>query len=107
MIPSGTDHGTDPLTPRNRTSIRSDPPCYAFVRRLDAPRELAEQFLRPWRIIGQHVTQVVFGHTTELRVRGRDDRGRTRLVEEQPHLAHPVAGTKARERDPVRRRSAP
>src|SRR5438552_17415155 len=26
-IPSGTDHGTDPLTPRNLTRIRSHLPC--------------------------------------------------------------------------------
>src|SRR4051812_5963593 len=55
MMPSGTDHGTEPRTPLNRTRIRSDSPGDPLVRRLDAARQLTQQFFGPLRIFRQHV----------------------------------------------------
>src|SRR3954454_11292187 len=92
MMPSGTDQGTDPRTPRNRTRIASGPGD-ALVRRLDATRELAQQFLGAFRVLGQHVSEIVPRDAAQLRIRGGDHRRRSRLVEEQAHLADPVART--------------
>src|SRR4051812_19394778 len=83
MIPSGTDQGTDPRTPRNLTRIDLDAPCDAFFRRLAAPRELSQQLLGPFRPPREPVPLVVFVPPPQLRIGRRQHGGRPRLVQQQ------------------------
>src|SRR4051812_41057305 len=102
MIPSGTDHGTDPRTPRNVTRIGSRSPRGTLVRGLHSPRELPEQILRASRILCEHVPHALLRAPPQLRVGGRDHRRRAGFVEEEVLPPPPFPGPEGSQRNGVR-----